>query len=157
MKKEYLAAIALAMFIFSYVLDWISGPVSIGVRNPFEFLSMAVISKYPFTTVSVALRAAAIVTCSLLAITFINKQYFVKGTILIVVASLAELYALQQITTGMRLISIQWTLSISVAGLGLIVPGILYILFGVLHWGHGQVAGNMYYVESEKKEEEQEV
>lgn len=157
MKKEYLVAIAIALFIFAYVLDWISGPVLINVRNPFEFLRMDIISKYPFTTVSIAIRAVAIITSVLLAFSTISKQQLAKGSALLVISALTELYSLQQITTGMRLISIQWTLSMSVAGLGLIPPGILYIIFGVLYWGHEQISGEIYKVDLEPKSETEEV
>lgn len=55
MKKEYIITAVIAMFILSYVLDWVAGPIDISIQNPFRFLELSVISTYPFTTLSVIL------------------------------------------------------------------------------------------------------
>ncbi len=154
MKKEYLVSIAVALFIFAYVLDWISGPVSVQLRNPFGFLSMAVISLYPFTAVSVAIRAIALLISVILGASLFSQQYLVKGITFIVTSALAELYVIQQLATGMRLISIQWILAVAVFGLGLLVPGVIFLILGLLHWGHDQISGSIYNVETNKDDQE---
>ena len=154
MKKEYFVVIAIAFFIFAYVLDWISGPFNITLRNPYQFLSEDVFLRYPFTAVSIAIRTVALLISVLVCVLLLQKKYLQKGIFLLILSALAQLYAIQQIATGMLLLSLQWILSLAFAGLTIIVPGVMFFVIGFLHWGHDQVSGNIYNVETDTRREE---
>ncbi|PIZ66665.1 hypothetical protein COY15_00540 [Candidatus Roizmanbacteria bacterium CG_4_10_14_0_2_um_filter_39_12] len=132
MKKEYFLVTALAFFGLAYVLDYFAGPVSFLLTTPLTFLTKTYLNSYPLTAFAVVIRALGIFISLLLLFSMIEKQYFVKAFTIFVIAVLVELYAVQQIATGMRTTSIQWTLSISYAGIILISAIIFYIIAGII-------------------------
>ncbi len=133
MKKEYFLVTAFAFFILAYVLDYFAGPISFALTTPLTFLTKSYLNSYPLTAFAVAIRALGIFISLLLLFSVVEKQYFVKAFTIFVIAVLAELYAVQQIATGMRTTSIQWTLSISYAGMILISAIIYYLIAGIIY------------------------
>ncbi|MEK7522129.1 MAG: hypothetical protein AAB788_04205 [Patescibacteria group bacterium] len=132
MKKEYFLVAAFAFFGLAYVLDYFAGPISFALATPLTFLTKSYLNSYPLTAFAVAIRALGIFISLLLLFSVIEKQYFVKAFTIFVLAILSELYAIQQIATGMRTTSIQWTLSISYAGMILVTSIIFYIVAGII-------------------------
>lgn len=132
MKKEYFLVTALAFFGLAYVLDYFAGPISFALTTPLTFLTKSYLNSYPLTAFAVAIRALGIFISLTLLFSVIEKQYFVKAFTIFVIAVLAELYAIQQIATGMRTTTIQWTLSISYAGMISIIAIIFYIIVGII-------------------------
>ena len=100
MKKEYLIFVVLGLIIFGSVLDSISGPVALSIRNPFLFLGGEVLSIYPLTAVSVAAKVLAIIIVAPLALSLIGRQYILKSIVLFVFAAILVLYAIQQFATN---------------------------------------------------------
>lgn len=133
MKKEYFLVAAFAFFGLAYVLDYFAGPVSFVLLSPLTFLTKSYLNSYPLTAFAIAIRALGIFISLLLLFSVIEKQYFVKAFTVFVISVLSELYAVQQIATGMRTTSIQWTLSISYAGIISITAIIFYIVAGVIY------------------------
>lgn len=133
MKKEYIAAAVVFLFILSYVFDSIAGPVSILLKSPFEYLSGDLLSRYPFTTVSIVIKTIALFATILLVFSFFKKKLLLKGLILFFIAAMFELYTIQQLATGSNLIPIQWTITLTATGLLLIIPTVVYILLGVFY------------------------
>ena len=133
MKKEYFLVAAFAFFGLAYVLDYFAGPISFALTTPLTFLTKSYLNSYPLTAFAVAIRALGIFISLLLLFSVVEKQYFVKAFTIFVIAVLAELYAVQQIATGMRTTSIQWTLSISYAGMILISAIIYYLIAGIIY------------------------
>ena len=133
MKIEYFLVTAIAFFVLAYVLDYFAGPISFVLTTPLAFLSRIYLNSYPLTAFAVAIRALGIFISLPLLFSVIEKQYFVKAFTIFVVAVLAELYAVQQIATGMRTTSIQWTLSISYAGIFLVSAIIYYLIAGIIY------------------------
>ena len=53
--------------------------------------------------------------------------------ILLIISGLAQLYAIQEIATGAQVIPMEWSLSLSLAGLALLLPASLQIFLGIAH------------------------
>jgi len=135
MKKEYGIATIAGLVIFGYILDTISGPIILTLTNPYAFLATETLSIYPLTTVSIAAKTLAIIIAAPLLLSFIEKKYIFKSVILFVFAALLELYAIQQLATGLLITPIQWTLSFAYAGIGLLIPSFCYLLLGLFSGG----------------------
>jgi hypothetical protein len=133
MKKDFFLITAAAFFILAYVLDYLAGPVPLALKqtNPFSFLSRTYLNDYPLTAVAVVIRALGLLIAVVLLFTLAKKHYAVKSLASLIVGILAELYAIQQIATGMRTTSLQWTLSIAYAGAGLAILVIIYLFAGI--------------------------
>lgn len=127
MIKEYLLITIVGLFLASYVLNYFAGPVVISVKNPLQFLTTASLSKYPFTAVEIGLRTIALFLSLILALSLMEKNYFLKAIIALVLGALGILYAIQQIATFSRVTPIQWTLSFAYTGL-ILLPAIGYYL-----------------------------
>jgi hypothetical protein len=132
MKKEYLAVGIIALFLLGHALDYVAGPVNIVLRSPFEFTQGDLLSRYPFTTVSIIIKTIALFSTFLLVFSLIEKKLLAKGLILLFIAALFELYAIQQLATGVMMIPIQWILTLSLTGIILLLPAVLFIVFGVI-------------------------
>lgn len=132
MKKEYILFFATGLFIFGYVLDSISGPIVLAIKNPFLFyLNSEILSVYPLTAVSIGVKILTIIVTTTLLLSLINKQYVLKSIISFILAATLVLYAIQQFATGSIITPVQWTISFAFAGVGLLVPTIFYLLIGL--------------------------
>lgn len=131
MKKEYLLIIALAFFVIAYALDYLAGPVTIPIKNAFQFFENPVISKFPFTAVAVAFRTLAIFCSIILLLDLFEEKFFTKAVITLFLGALAELYSIQQLATGMRMSPIQWVLPFAYVGPLLLLPTSIYLLLGI--------------------------
>ena len=132
MKKEYFIITAIAFFALAYVLDYFAGPISLSLTNPLTFLTKSYLNNYPLTAFAVVVRSLGIFISLDLLASVIDKQYLVKAFTFFVIAVLSELYAVQQLATGMRTTSLQWTLSISYAGMNMVVAIAYYTVVGVI-------------------------
>lgn len=132
MKKEIAFVVALCLFAIAWGLDFVAGPVSLlKVKDPIEFFSNPVISKYPLTAVAVSLRSLAIFLSLILILSLFEKKQFVKAAVILFIAGVFELYAIQQLATGAKTTPIQWTLSFAYAGIMSPIALIYYILSGI--------------------------
>jgi hypothetical protein len=131
MRKEISFVIALCLFALAWGLDTIAGPVALRIKDPIEFFSTPVISKYPLTGVAVVLRSIAIFISLILILSLFEKKQFIKAAVLLFIAGVFELYAIQQLASGIRTTPIQWTLSFAYAGIISPIGLIYYILSGI--------------------------
>ena len=128
MKKEYTAVIAISLFLFAYVLEALAGQVRFpALASPFAFLNPIVLNKYPFTATAIAARCAAIVISVLLILSFAQIKKHLKAVIVFVLAVLFELYAIQQLATGMTVTPLEWTLSFAYSAV-LFAPVVIFFL-----------------------------
>lgn len=132
MKKEYVAVGILGLFILGYVLDYVAGPVGIVINSPLLFLDRAILSRYPFTTVSIAIKTIALFLTLILVFSLVEKAYMMKGAVMLFIAALFELYSIQQLATGAMMIPIQWILTLTFTGVTLLVPTIIYFIIGII-------------------------
>lgn len=151
MKKEYFLAIAIGFFILAQVLDYLAGPVYFPLSSPYSFFNQLYLNQYPLTAVAIVVRALALFISTVLFFSLFEKAYFVKSIILFVVGALAQLYAIQQLKTGLRTTSIQWTLSIAYATLLYLFPLIVYLILGLIH-GVKEKINSLDKIDSEKNQ-----
>ncbi len=139
MKKEFIATGILGLVIFGYVLDFVAGPVRLGISSPFAFFSPTVLAQFPFTAVSIAIKTASLCGLILLAFSFVSQKFLTKSAVLVCVAALLILYSIQQIASGaMLLLPIQWLLAFTATGIVLILPTILFFLIGIFHTAYNK-------------------
>src|SRR3989339_118698 len=126
--KEYQLLIIGGLFLLAYVLEALVNPLAINLATPYSFLSPSNLLKYPFTTAVIAIKSVALFWTPLLLLSFIQKAYAAKGSILLVLAGLLQLYSLQEIATGAQVIPLEWSLAFSVSGLLLLIPTLIFFL-----------------------------
>lgn len=131
MKKDYFWFTILGLLIFGYVLDRIAGPINLGIKNPYLFLTNTTLMTYPFTAVSIAAKAIALAGLFTMGMSYFSKAHFVKATILFFLAALGQLYTIQQLATHGKVTPIEWTLAIAFSGVLLLPIIIIHILQGV--------------------------
>lgn len=128
LQKEVWLVIAAVAFLTSWLIDRLGGPVYIVIGNPIAFLQSSVLlHKYPFTATAIVIRTIALFVSSMLVLSLVERKYFTKAVVLFFVGLLAEFYAIQQLATGSRLTTIQWTLAIAYGSLALVL-GIIWML-----------------------------
>ncbi len=145
MKIEYFVSAVVGLFIFGYILDFISGPFTLVLASPFAFLQPIHISKYPFTAVSIFVKTLAIFLTSTLVIQTLSPvRYYLAATLFFISAALMELYAIQQIATQAFLISLQWTLALAYAAVILLIPCLIYLTIGIFKSAHRNLTTDRY-------------
>lgn len=140
MKKEYTLTIIIGLFILSYVLDAAVKPLNIPLSTPYQFLNPAYLSKYPFTTASIVIKGLGIFLSLPFIFSLVENYALAKGASLLVIIALMQLYALQDIATGARVVPLEWALSISLSGIALIIPMIYYFIRGGLDSLHKKLS-----------------
>lgn len=155
MKKEITIVVTASLFLLAYVLDYFAGPVRIAVKNQIAFLNPKVLSVYPLTAVAISVRSIAILFTALIFASLAKGKYFVKTVVFLFLGILAELYGIQQLATGLKTTSTQWTLSISYAGI-LLLPAIIYFLLRGIISGIGSKLSNKPDIQEEEMSAEEE-
>lgn len=144
MKKEYIAIIIVALFILGTVMDFLAGPINLPLKNPFDFLQKSVLSIYPFTGISVLFKTLAIVITIVFGMSLIKSKYLAKGSFLFFLVALFELYSIQQIATGARMVPLEWSIAFAFTGILLLLPAIFYFLIGSVKLIHHSLKSNPY-------------
>jgi len=140
-KKETILVVIIGLFLLSYVLDAVVPPLRLPLKNPFEFLNPKLLALYPFTTASIVIKGLAIFLTPPLLFSLIGGHGTAKGAVLLVLIGLMELYALQDIATKAQVVPLEWSLSLSVAGLALLLPTVWYFISGAVGSLHKQLGG----------------
>ncbi len=128
LAKEYQLLVIIGLFIFAYVLEALANPLSISLSTPYSYLAPAYFLKYPFTSAIILIKSIAICWTPLLLLSFIHKAYAAKGSILLVVAGLLQLYTLQEVATGAQVMPLEWSLALALGGILLILPMLIYFI-----------------------------
>src|SRR3989344_6024116 len=132
MKKEYLLILAVGMIILAYVLDAVVNPLSLRLATSYHYFTPEIISQYPFTTVSIVLKALAVFIVPVITLASLELKRMAKSGILLVVSGLLQLYALQDIATRAFVVPLEWSLGFTLAGVLLLIPTLLYFLTGLV-------------------------
>jgi hypothetical protein len=132
MKKETFLIFTIGLFILAYVIDYISGPIAIDIKNPFQFLNPSVLTNLPLTTVGVGCRSLGIIIATVLFWSLFEGIYSIKAVTTFLISVLFELFAIQQIATGMRTVTIQWILSLAYSGVFQLIPAIIYLILSLV-------------------------
>jgi hypothetical protein len=143
MKREYVLAAIVGMFLLAYLLDAVVDPLRIHLATPYQYLNAEYFSTYPFTTASIFIRAAAIFLTPLLILSLFSKAYAPKGFTILLLAVLIQLYALQQIATSAQVIPTEWAISLAIAGAALFVPAVYYLGFAGVASAHQKMVNSV--------------
>jgi hypothetical protein len=130
--KETTFLIIIGLFLLSYLLEAVVDPLNIRLATPYAYFSPANFLKYPFTTATVIIRSISIFMTPIFLLSFIPKSYYAKLGIVIVVSALSQLYSLQGVASDTTLMPMEWSLSLTLAGLLLALPAIIYITKGLI-------------------------
>jgi len=148
--KEYLFLAIIGLFLLAYVLEAVVDPLALKLSSPYAFLFQNYFTKYPFTSAVVGIRAIAILLVPLLLFGFFQKGFFGKALFALIISGLFQLYSLQEIATGTTLAPLEWSLSLSLAGIALLVPTIFYLFRGIFQSMKNKIdnLGDNYYDDS---------
>jgi hypothetical protein len=152
--KEYSLLFIIGLFILAYVLDLIVEPLSLALASPYAYFKPQMMSSFPFSTTSIFIKATAVFLMSLWIISFFNDKSFVRPVVLLVWAGLIQLYAIQDIVTRAELIPIEWSLSLAVAGLALLIPTIMLFIKASIVMVHSNLT-NVRMQEAIKKAQQE--
>lgn len=142
MKKEYVLTFITGLFILAYVLDSVVNPLKLKLTSPYHyFITPNIMTIYVFTTASIFIKALGLFLTPLLALSFLEFNRLVSGLALLILAGLAQLYALQDVATNSQALPLEWSVSLTVAGAALLVPAVVNILLGLLKQAHQKLVG----------------
>lgn len=129
--KEYTLLIILGLFILAYALESVAHPLNVKLESPYAFLQPKYLTIYPFTATTIGIRSIALFMTPLWLLSFIKKAHYAKGGILLILAALMQLYGIQEVASGTRVVPLEWSLSLSVGGATLLIPAAIFIIAGV--------------------------
>lgn len=138
--KEYLFIFIIGLFLISYLLEATVNPLTIKLATPYEFLTPPFLSKFPFSTAVILIRSLGIFLIPLLIFSFVNGAHFLKAGVLLIGSALLQLYAMQEVVSGTTLLPLEWSLSLSIGGLVLLVPMFLHLLAGAFFSASQKIA-----------------
>ncbi len=120
------------MVILAYVLDAVVNPLALRLPTPYHYFTPTIISQYPFTTVSIVLKALAVVILPLITFSSLGLKKMAQAATLLVISALLQLYALQDVATRAFVVPLEWSLAFTLAGVILLLPTLLYFLTGLI-------------------------
>jgi|GEM_PF-2075537 len=153
MKKEYSLIFIVGLFILAYVLDAVVNPLTVDLATPYSYLNPEYFTKFPFTTASIVIKSLGLFLIPVWLFGFFEGHHMGKGAVALVLAGLMQLYALQEVATGAKLVPLEWSLSLSIAGAALLIPSVLYLIRGSFS-SMGKSLTSEGYDENDHEEEE---
>lgn len=158
MKQEFFLILIAGLLILAYVLDAVVNPLYLKLVTPYHYFDPQILSKYTFTTTSIVIKSVALMIASIWFLSFLSFNKLIKGAILLVLSGLMQLYALQEVATNARVVPLEWTLSLTLTGVALLIPAVLYIIMGVFKKAFGGFSpydmADDFELTEEKKEAE---
>lgn len=156
MKKEYALVAIIGLFVSAYVLEAIVQPLSLDLATPYHYIDPVTLRTYPFTTTIIIIRALAILMIPPLVMSLIDRNYTLKAGVSFLLAGLSQLYVLQEIATGNAIIPLEWSLSIALAGVSMLIFMVIYLLKSMVLGAHKTLTGkNKDYSEEVEEETEE--
>ncbi len=150
--KEHIFIIIIGLFILSYILEAVVNPLTVKLSTPYAFLTASYLTQYPFTTATIFIRALSFFLIPTFLLSFLDRLHFLKVGVLLIIAGLAQLYSLQEITSGTTLVPLEWSLSLSVAGMALALPIITNLIAGIYHKAKGKLSSTLDNLETDQSE-----
>lgn len=150
MKQEYILIIIIGLLILAYVLDAIVNPLKLQLPSPYHFFDPQILSKYTFTTTSIVIKSIALIMAPIWFLSFLDLSKLTKGAILLVLSALMQLYALQDVATNSKVIPLEWSLALTLTGMVLLIPTVIFILAGLVGKAHQSITRDPYNVPDDK-------
>jgi hypothetical protein len=132
MKKEFIGVLVVGMLVLAYVLDAIVNPLAISLPTPYHFFTPEQMFEYAFTSTGIVLKAVALTLAPIWILSMMGIKATLKGSILLVISALLQLYALQDVVSRAYVLPLEWSLAFCLTGLLLLVPALLFLIFGML-------------------------
>lgn len=151
--KEYLLLIIIGLYIVSYVLEATVDPLTVELATPYEYLQPNNYGAYPFSTAVIAIRALAIFMTPTFLLSFIKGAHLGKGGTYLIVAGLAQLYALQELISATTLLPLEWSLALAYGSAALSLPAIVHLLIGIFGSAKDKLSGEPYAPPTESLED----
>lgn len=136
LPKEYSLLGIIGLFLLAYILDYIVDPLSLDLVSPYHFFQPHIMSQFPFSTVSVFIKAAALFFSPLWLMAFFKDKGYAKPILLLVLSGLVQLYAIQDLATRAQVIPLEWALSLTAAGAALLIPTIFLFFRAMIVSAH---------------------
>jgi ABC-type tungstate transport system substrate-binding protein len=144
MKAEFVLLTLVGMSILAYVLDAVVNPLHLPLATPYEFFHPAAFSLYPFSIISIALKALVIAIGVPWVLSFTGIHHLVRAGITLVILGLLQLYAVQDVATGANILSQEWALGLTLGGMLLIVPLIIHLILGMFQSVNKKLEKSLY-------------
>lgn len=144
MKQEYILIIIIGLLILAFVLDAVVNPLRLQLPSPYHFFDPTILFKYTFTTTSIVIKSMALFLAPVWFLSFLDFSKLTKGAILLVLSGLMQLYALQDVATNAQVIPLEWSLSLTLTGVVLLIPAIIYMLIGLTKKAHKSLSEGPY-------------
>jgi hypothetical protein len=141
MKKEYTLIFIVGLFILAYVLDAVVDPLTIQLATPYSYFNPKNFSMYPFTTASIVIKTIGVFLTPMWLFSFFDGKAMAKGSLLLVFSGLIQLYAVQEVATGSQLIPLEYSLSLTLSGILLLIPAVIYLITGMFTSAHQSLSG----------------
>jgi hypothetical protein len=132
MPKEYVLVLIAGLFLLAYLLEAVVDPLSIPISTPYEYLTGTYVTKYPFSTAIIGIRALAVLITPLWLMSFISGGFSGKAVTLLVTSALVQLYAVQALVGGNIGITIEWSISLALGGATLLLPMLFFFAKGAV-------------------------
>ena len=130
--REHSMIFIVGLFLLGYLLDAVVDPLSLTLITPYHYFTPELLSLYPFTTASVIIKTIGLSLTPFWIYSFFAGGHLPKGGLLLVISSLLQLYALQDISTNAQVIPLEWSLAFATTGMIWIIPALIYFLRGIL-------------------------
>lgn len=144
MKQEYILIIIIGLLILAFVLDAVVNPLRLQLPSPYHFFDPAILFKYTFTATSIVIKSIALFLAPVWFLSFLDFSKLTKGAILLVLSGLMQLYALQDVATNAQVLPLEWSLSLTLTGVALLIPATIYMLIGFGKKAHKSLTEGPY-------------
>ena len=132
MKGEYWLATVVGLVILAYVLDSVVNPLTLSFPTPYHFFTIDLFKTYPFTSVSIFIKAVALFITPIIALSLFGGNKLLKGIILLILSGLFQLYALQDVASGAHTIPLEWAIAITLSGMALLLLSVIFVIIGLI-------------------------
>lgn len=154
MKQEYFVILIVGLLILTYVLDAIVSPLDLNLTTPYHYFTPETLFSYAFTTTSIVLKSIALIMTPLWLFSYTGFNKTTKGASLLVLSGLMQLYSLQAVVTSSSVIPLEWSLALTLTGMLLLIPAVLYLLTGLLGQAQKGISDDPFNIPGNDKEPE---
>jgi len=147
--------------IFAYVLDAVVNPLKLQLATPYHYFDFSILTKYTFTTTSIVIKSIALFLAPVWFLSFLDFSKLTKGAILLVLSGLMQLYSLQDVASRSYILPLEWSLTLTLTGMVLLIPAVLFLIGGLFGGAKKAITSDPYNIpddesnpEESKKDEE---
>lgn len=152
MKAEHVLVFVAGLLVLAYVLDAIVNPLRLQLPTPYHFFDPEIMFKYSFTSSTIIIKTIALTTVTIYAVSVLKLSKVLTGGAVLLISGLMQLYALQDVATNSQVIPLEWSLALTMTGMLLLIPAILYFVIGLIGNAHKSLTNDPNFVPDESEE-----